>query len=296
VNILDNSKIPHQRWIQAIARKLKRATTTYDSAAIIQQEIESRLLERLDFIKLEPKRILNLGSKTGTGSNALLKKYPQAQIINLEITEEMLNFSKTNFPSAQYSYLCADTMHLPLKNQSIDFVFSNCAVHGFLESQYLFKEIQRILKPEGLFLFSSLGPDTLQELRASFAMIDQYEHVYPFMDMHDIGDRLLHTPFGDPVMDREILKLHYHSVEELLQDLKLTGSQYIQSSQNRGLGPKNTVEKLKSAYEQYRNADNLLAATFEVIYGHAWAIPESLLHAADAEGIVCIPIAHVQRL
>jgi len=281
---------------QAIARNFNRAATTYDSAAIIQQEIGKRLLERLEFIKIDPTVILDLGSGTGFISSALEKKYPKAHLVNLDLAEGMVNFSKKNHHSFNQSYICGDGEFLPLNNHSIDFVFSNCALHWFFNPQKVLEEICRILKPEGLLLFSSFGPDTLKELGESFATLDQDTHINTFIDMHDLGDMLLQTKLSDPVMDMECLRLTYKNITGLIQDLKLTGAGYVYKKQKTGLSPKNTLDKLKTAYEYYRDPTSLLPATFEVIYGHAWATVETMLHTADEEGVIRIPLTHVQHL
>ena len=150
----------------AIARNFSKAAPTYDEAAVLQQEIGQRLLERLELIKLFPTTILDLGSGTGFFSQALSQKYPKAIVLNADIAEGMINVAKhTRYSSAQF-YVCADGDHLPIKSQSIDFVFSNCALHWFFAPQTVFNEIHRVLKPEGLLLFSTFGPDTLKELKA----------------------------------------------------------------------------------------------------------------------------------
>lgn len=274
----------------AIARQFSRAAHTYDQSAIIQQEVGVRLLERLDLIKLDPAVILDLGSGTGFFTSALSQKYPKAHIIKLDIAEHMLHFSSPK------NSICGDGENLPLKNHSVDFIFSNCVFHWFVNPQKVLAEIRRVLKPEGLLLFSTFGPDTLKELRESFSTIDQQTHVNNFIDMHHIGDMLVQTQLHDPVMDMEMITLTYKNLMGLMRDIKDTGENLVYRQEPRGLSTKKTLDKLIDAYEYYRTEDNLLPATFEVIYGHAWASGETFLHQADEEGIVHFPVADLQML
>lgn len=274
----------------ALARNFSRAAHTYNQAAIIHQEVGMRLLDRLDLIKLEPNVILDLGSGTGFFSNALVQKYPQAQIIKLDIAKNMLRHANKN------NAICGDGEYLPFKNRSIDFVFSNCVFHWFVNPQKVLAEIRRVLKPGGLLLFSTFGPDTLKELRESFSTIDQNTHVNTFMDMHHIGDMLIQTQLVDPVMDMEMITLTYQNLMGLIQDLKDTGENHVNREEPIGLSPKGTLDKLRNAYEYYRTKDGLLPVTFEVIYGHAWCSGTTILHQVDEEGVIRFPIADLQVL
>ena len=281
----------------ALAQHFSRAAHTYNQAAIIHQEVGMRLLDRLDLIKLDPDVILDLGSGTGFFASHLTQKYPKAHIIKLDIAENMLRFSKKKY-FAKHTSVCGDGDYLPLKNHSIDFVFSNCVLHWFVNPQKVLAEIRRVLKPEGLLLFSTFGPDTLQELRESFSTIDQNTHVNTFMDMHHIGDMLIQTQLLDPVMDMEMITLTYQNLMDLIQDLKDTGENYVNRQEPTGLSSKDTLAQLINAYEHYRTLDGvgLLPATFEVIYGHAWCSGETTLHQADEEGVIHFPIADLQIL
>jgi malonyl-CoA O-methyltransferase len=286
----------HSKQKLAIARNFSRAANTYNEAAIIQQEIGKRLLDRLELIKMIPDIILDLGGGTGAHSLALSHKFPRAKILNVDIAEGMLQFAKPLFPKENPFCLCADGESLPIQSHSIDFVFSNCSIQWLSDPRTIFAEVRRILKPNGFFLFSSFGQDTLKELKESFAIIDTEKHVNDFADMHDIGDILLHTKFLDPVMDMEIITVTYPNLMKLLSDLKMTGANFVMDSGSRGLSPKNTFDGLNKAYEHYRNLDNRLPASFEVIYGHAFAPIGTNLHQANDDGTICIPVEDLKRL
>lgn len=279
----------------AIARSFSRAAGTYDQASIVQREIGCRLLERLDLIKLNPALILDLGGGTGFLSRQLAQRYPKANVVVCDIAEGMVNFAQHLYASMHpsLSFLCADGDYLPFQDQSVDFVFSNCALQWFTNPKKVFQEIYRVLKPNGLLLFSTFGQDTLKELRSSFANIDNNTHVNTFMDMHDIGDSLLHQKFQDPVMDMETLTLTYKNLRGLIDDLKLMGAHYVHSETPRGLSPRGMFDKLSHHYEAYRTEEGLLPATFEIVYGHAWT-PEISLEMPACQKTVKIPITTIE--
>lgn len=282
---------------RAVAQNFSRAAETYDKAAVLQKEIGTRLLERLDFIKISPSLILDLGGGTGSITRALGEKYPTAQIIHLDIAENMLKHAqKSKARTLNHSWICADGDRLPIKNQSVDFVFSNCMLHWLPDLYKVFQEINRILKPEGLLLFSTLGPDTLKELRFSFAKMDTQEHVHRFEDMHTIGDALLETEFLDPVMDMEIITLTYPNLNGLIRDLKLSGAQYVHPTQQQGLSSKPILPDLSNNYERFRTQAGVLPATFEVVFGHAWTFGVPTPYQPEPQETDAIPLADPKPL
>jgi malonyl-CoA O-methyltransferase len=129
-----------------------------------------------------------------------------------------------------------------------------------------------VLQSEGLFIFSTFGPDTLKELRAAFARVDGAEHVNAFIDMHDLGDCLVHAGFADPVMEMEVVTLEYSTVMEVARDLQAIGARNSMPGRPRGLGGRHHWERVVAAYETQRR-NGVLPATYEVIYGHAWKVP-----------------------
>jgi malonyl-CoA O-methyltransferase len=155
-----------------------------------------------------------------------------------------------------------------------------------------------VLRPGGLFLFSSFGPDTLQELRAAWAEVDGAGHVSPFLDMHDVGDRLLAARFADPVMDAERLTLTYDRVDDLMRDLKAIGANNASNARPRAVTGKGRLAAMRAAYEGFRR-DGRLPASYEVVYGHAWTpetSPEiSMESRAGAAGEVRVPLDRIRR-
>ena len=257
-------------------RAFDRAAAGYDSAAVLQREVCSRMLERLEYIKLQPERILDAGSGTGWGTRRLAQRYPSAQMIALDIAGGMLQAARGRsgwwqklFGGARQMQVCGDIEALPLAANSVEMVWSSLAVQWCNDLPGTFAELHRVLKVEGLLMFSTFGPDTLKELRRAFNGVDQHNHLNRFTDMHDIGDMLVHSGFAEPVMDMEYITLTYADVRGVLQDLKAIGAHNATAGRGQGLMGKNAWARLVENYERLRS-DGKLPATFEVVYGHAW--------------------------
>ena len=210
-----------------------RAADTYDQALALPAEIGKRLLDRLDYIKVAPKTILDLGSATGHQTRALEKRYPKANIIALDFATNMLCKAKQQARWFTHQhFLCADATHIPLPDHSVDLIYSNLLLHWISDLPSLFSELARVLKPTGLLLFTSLGPDTLKELRQSWASINNLPHVHSFLDMHDLGDGLLKFKFADPIVDMEKITLNYSTPDKLFKDLKSLGASNLALDRN----------------------------------------------------------------
>ena len=159
--------------------------------------------------------MLDLGCGTGEAFAELGRRFPSASLVGIDIAQAMLERARARTPAwkrllraASPGLVCADAERLPLAAASTQAVFSNLALQ-WCRPEAVFAEIARVLDTGGLFIFSTFGPDTLKELRAAFAAVDAYEHVNPFIDMHDLGDALVHAGFAEPVMEMEVLTLEY---------------------------------------------------------------------------------------
>ncbi|MDC9714672.1 MAG: malonyl-ACP O-methyltransferase BioC [Gammaproteobacteria bacterium] len=239
-----------------------KASAQYNEHAFLQKEIAMRLDAKLEVISGNTNTILDLGAGTGLLSQFLLTRFPNSKIICLDFAQEALRNNLIDYK------LCADANHLPLANNSVDIVISNLMMQWCGDLSQLFAECHRVLKNDGLMLFSTFGPDTLKELKKSWAVVDNETHVNTFIDMHDIGDQLLQNSFQAPVMEAETLTLTYQSVTHLLRDLKSIGAQTV-SARSKSLTGKGKFQSMIKMYESYRQNDKL-PATYEVIYGHAW--------------------------
>jgi malonyl-CoA O-methyltransferase len=253
-----------------------RAAAGYDAAAVLQQEVCTRMLERLECIRLQPERILDAGSGTGWGTRRLAQRYPSAQMIALDIASGMLLAARGRsgwwqklFGGTRQMQVCGDIEALPLAANSVEMVWSNLALQWCNDLPDTFGELHRVLKVDGLLMFSTFGPDTLKELRGAFAGVDRHNHLNRFTDMHDIGDMLVHSGFAEPVMEMEYITLTYADVRGVLHDLKAIGAHNATAGRGRGLMGKNAWARLIENYERLRS-NGRLPATFEVVYGHAW--------------------------
>ena len=283
---------------QRVRQAFDRAATDYDRVAVLQREVGNRLLERLEYMRLQPQTIVDIGAGTGHLSKALAQRYKQARVLALDLAPNMLRAARRNAGTVarllrRQSFVCADTERLPLADQSTDMIFSNLTLQWCSALEMVFTEFRRIIRPGGMVLFSSFGPDTLKELRDSWATADDAIHVSAFIDMHDIGDVLMRSGFADPVMDAERFTLTYPDVQMIMKELKLLGAHNAAAGRNRGLTGKGRLRTMINAYESYRDKGKL-PATFEVVYGLAWAPSEASAHHRN-NGEVRVPLTALQR-
>ena len=280
---------------KSVRESFSRSAADYDRVAVLQREIGNRMLERLDYIRAEPAVVLDAGAGTGHCSAGLLNRYKGAKVISLDFALPMLHQArKQGRWLRRPDCLCADIEKLPLADQSVDMIFSNVAIQWCTDLQQTFAEFIRVLKPDGLLMFSTFGPDTLKELRLAWAAADGKDrpHTSQFIDMHDIGDMMVRSQCADPVIDAERMTLTYESVAALVKDLKTLGAHNAASARQRGMTGKQRWKDMEAAYEQFRVEDRL-PATYEVVYGHAWR-PKQLKQVA-VNGEVHIPVDLVRN-
>jgi len=255
-----------------IAYSFDRAASAYEKNAVLQKTVAERLLSRLDLLTVKPKWIADIGSGTGTTSRALAGRYKSARVAQIDLSPLMLLQSRSKsriFFSRQY-YCCADAENIPLAARKIDLVFSSLTYQWCNDTDRAFAEVKRVLRPNGLFLFATLGPDTLRELRTSWAAVDDDTHVNTFFDMHDIGDALVRAGLESVVMDVEIITLNYPDCLSLMRDIKIVGAHNTNQARPKTLTGKRKMQLMIAAYEKFRRG-SVLPATYEIVYGHAWA-------------------------
>lgn len=252
-----------------VRRAFGRAASSYEANAVLQREVEQRLLERLDYLEAVPARVLDLGCGPGHAAQTMRARWKGAQVIALDAALPMLNRIKPAWlrPLARVN---ADARALPFADASLDVIYSNLCVQWVDDLPALFDEFRRVLRPGGYLALSTFGPDTLHELRAAWAQADRSPHVSQFADIARVGDALMHGGFRDPVLDAEHFTLTYKEAPTLMRELKAIGATNADPARARGLTGRTHYRRAIEAYEAFR-ADGLLPATYEVIYAHAWA-------------------------
>jgi len=250
----------------------EKAASNYDAAAVLQLEIAKRMGERLDYIKHQPKIVLDAGCGTGFITRDLLKRYPKSQVLALDIALNMTRKTKElgGWLKKKPKLICADAEAMPLKPESVDLIVSNLMIQWSNDLNKMFAGFHSVLAPNGLLLFSTFGPDTLKEMRESWASVDETPHTSAFVDMHEIGDALLKAGFINPVTDMELITMTYSNVRQLMKDIKQIGASNTESNRSKGLMGKQKLKAFEQAYEQFKTADGLYPASWEIIYGHAW--------------------------
>jgi malonyl-CoA O-methyltransferase len=252
-----------------VSRSFNRAVITYQDHARLQKIVAEILLEKILCVKFSPpQHILDVGTGSGQLIHALTQHYPNAQIYGIDISINMLRYSQQRF--AKPYFIKADAAQLPFANDSIDLLISNLTLQWCNDIATVFSEFARVLTPNGALFFSTLGPDTLIELRQSWATVDNASHVNEFFDMHQLGDALMQIGFTHPVMDIDRLQLDYSQVYQLMKELKAIGAHNITAGRPKTLMGKQKIQAMINAYEKYRLANGQLPASYEVIYGHAW--------------------------
>ena len=279
---------------QEVRRSFGRAAHDYDAAAVLQARVRKELLDRLDLVRLQPEAVLDLGAGTGHAAIELKRRYRSSQVVALDLAEGMLQEAgRRQTLLRRFRRVCADAVALPLREGSVDLVFSNLMLQWCNEPHRVFEECRRVLRPNGLLSFTTFGPDTLAELRRAWSAADGRTHVNRFIDMHDLGDALLRSGFAEPVMDVERYTLTYTDVRDLMRDLKAVGAHNANAGRPRGLTGKGALARMVEAYESFRR-DGLLPASYEVVFGHAW-VPSGGRSGRRAQGEVGVPIERIGR-
>lgn len=280
---------------RAVRRAFARAASSYDAFAVLQREVAQRMRERLDYVKLAPRVVLDVGCGTGESLAGLATRFAGAAVVGVDFALPMLAraaarsrprswlasaFARRRAP-APPALVCADAERLPFAASRVGAVWSNLMLQWLDDPAVALREFARVLEDGGLAMFSTFGPDTLKEVRAAFGA--EAPRVSRFVDMHDLGDALVAAGFADPVVDMEQFTLTYATPRALFAELKGIGATSARGDRARGLGGRAALARAEAALEATRR-DGRIAATFEVIYGHAWKAPAS--HTREGHAIV----------
>jgi malonyl-CoA O-methyltransferase len=284
----------HALDARAIRRAFDRASATYDAAAVLQARVRDELLARLGLLGFEPGCIVDLGCGTGHATRALRDRWRDARVIAIDHAPRMLAAVRARQGwFRRFDRVCADAARLPLRDGSVDLVWSSLMLPWADDPDAVLGAVRRVLAPRGYFTFATLGPDTLRELREAWGAVDAHVHVHRFLEMHDLGDALVRAGFADPVLDVERVTLTYADLGALVADLRATGSRNAAALRPRGLGGRGRRRDLEAAYERFR-IDGRLPATCEIVYGQAWA-PGERPPIRGRRGEAVVPIGSIGR-
>ncbi|MGE4365849.1 malonyl-ACP O-methyltransferase BioC [Thermomonas sp.] len=294
-----------------VRRAFSRSAASYDAAARLQRLVEARLLEALDYLddpalgRTPPQVVLDLGSGTGHASGMLQRRWPKARVIALDLALPMLRQARAanaaprlpglplrNPFAATPQPVCADARALPLAEASVDVLFSNLCLQWVEDLGAVLAGFRRVLKPHGLLLFSTFGPDTLWELRDAFAQADEAPHVSPFMDVAAVGDALVAAGFFQPVVDRDLETSLYPDMPALMRELRALGATNALASRRHALTGRRRFAVAAEAYEARRAASGL-PASWEIISAMAWAPEAGTPIREHGVELAAVPVARI---
>ena len=251
-----------------VRRRFDRAATSFDSVDFVHSATRDGLLKRLEPMALEPGIVLDLGSATGSASRILARRFRRARIVAADLSRKMLEQARSEQGwFSRTSLVQVNAEQLPFAEQSIDLVFANMLLPWISDPARTFAEIARVLQKGGLFLFATLGPDSLNEIRHAWSDVDDGEHVNRFIDMHDIGDAAVRAGLRDPVLDVDRLAVTYKDSASLFSDLTAMGARNSLQNRNRTLGAAARCRAMATALEAQ---PGLLSFDLELVYGHCW--------------------------
>lgn len=288
-----------------VRRAFSRSAPAYAPASSLQREIEARLLESLDFLddpalaRPPPAVVLDVGCGPAHAAVAMRKRWPRARLVALDQALPMLRQAAP--PASRWPFrarhplerVCADARALPLADGSVDMLFSNLCLQWIDDLPAVFAGFRRVLRPGGLLLVSTFGPETLIELRDAFAQADSTPHVSPFASIARFGDALVHAGFRDPVLDRDLFVHAHRDLPALMRELRALGATNALLARRHTLTGKSRFARAAAAYEPMRSADGALPATWEAIYAHAWA-PEPGAPIRDGGGeLAAVPLSRI---
>ncbi len=273
-----------------VRRRFDRAATHFDEFDFVHTVGRNGLLARLDSMALDAKVIVDLGCATGSACPSLLRRFRRARIIAIDLSLPMLERAKAKRPRfAKLSAIQANAVSLPLADQSVDIVFANMLLPWVPEPAPMFGEVARILRKDGVFLFATLGPDSLLELRNAWQGVDPGPHVNRFLDMHDVGDVAVRAGLRDPVLDVDRLTVTYASATALFRDLTATGGRNSLRHRRQSLVGKNRFRAMTDTLDADKS-DGVISLDLEIVYGHCWGSGQT-----RSDGEIRIDAAQIGR-
>ena len=257
----------------AVRRRFARAGDGDPEFARVMQTARDGLLERLDDIRIAPRRVLDLGSGTGAMARCLSRRFRGADVVSVDPVHALLDAARTRAPRwlSRHRHVAGEAERLPLATDSLDLIVSSVALPWFDPVDHALAECLRTLRPGGLMLLSTLGHGTLKELAAAWSGVGESRRMHPLADMHVLGDALVHSGFADVVMDVQRIRLRAPDFWHLCRVLSRSGGSGALASRRRGLTAVGVFEAAAARYDTLRSADGTLPVSVELVFGHAWA-------------------------
>lgn len=250
-----------------IERRFDRAAPDFDEASFVHRQVADGLFDRLAPMTIKPAVVIDLGCAAGAAMRPLEKRFRKARIIGIDRSAAMLRrAARRKGLMSRQRFLRADAEALPLADHSAGLVFSNLLLPWLPDPDRCFSEVARVLGRDGLFLFSTLGPDSFRTLGEAFTDLDNSPRINAFADMHNIGDGLVRAGLRDPVLDVERLAITFSSPQKLFSDLTASGARNALIGRRRGL---TTPRQLARASATLAGSEPV-CIELEVVFGHAW--------------------------
>ena len=248
-----------------VCRRFNRAAGDFADADFVHRTAADGLFERMAPMRLDAGVILDAGCAIGACGHRLSKQFRRARVMCLDLSPEMLRksrsargwFSKTR-------EIRADVLQLPIADDCVDLVFANMLLPWIDDVPVFFQQVARVLRKDGLLMFSTLGPASLETLRGAWP--DESPHVMTFADMHNVGDAAVRAGLRDPVVDVDNLNVQYEDADALFRDLTASGAR-------NSLGARRATLTGKNRFAGFRQALQLhgpFELGLELVYGHAW--------------------------
>jgi len=253
-----------------VRRRFEQAASTFDSADFVHAATRDGLFARLEPALVDARVVIDLGSATGAANKRLNKRFPKAQVISIDLAHNMLQKARSRKSwLARSSFAQADATALPFANESVDVVFSNQLLPWIADTGPIFTEVARVLRKGGMFMFATLGPDSLREISNAWRQVDDNAHVSQFPDMHNLGDALVNAGLRDPVLDVDRLCIKYKNSRSLFADLTAVGARNALCKRVRSLTGKRRFANMVRALEDAAVGGEI-ALELELVFGHCW--------------------------
>jgi malonyl-CoA O-methyltransferase len=277
---------------RAARRVFNRAAGGFDAASVVHDLTRDRLLERLDFVRLAPSTVIDVGCATGRGGLRLAARYPDARILAVDTSLPMLRAARSRCADvAAVRPVGGDAEKLPIDDGAIDLIFANMLL-PWTRPRQVFLEAARVLSKGGLLLFATLGPDSLEQVRRAWAAVDDGVHVHASFDMHDLGDLAVASGLAEPVVDVDRIALTYKDVDSMVRDLRSWGATNVAAGRRRALTGRRRWEGFTRALDASRRGDRI-TVTMELILGQAWGTGRAPLRSAGTTREASVAVADI---